>query len=152
MVSQSVKDLLPFAQKTGVSLSYEPPAEALPEIKIDSQKIKQAIQNIMENSIKYSKLDHQGKVEVKVQKDESGKFLKIVVKDNGVGIPKLEQEKIFQRFYRGSNTTRMDPGGGSGIGLFIDKAAIERHGGKIWFESQEGKGTTFYVVLPLKPA
>ncbi|MDO8601299.1 MAG: ATP-binding protein [bacterium] len=149
LVAQTINELQPFAQKNGVNLSYQPPVAVLPEINLDAQKIKQAVQNIVGNGIKYSHLDHRGRVEVKVQKNESGKFLKVVIKDNGVGIPKEEQEKIFHRFFRGSNTTKMDPGGGSGIGLFIDKAAIERHGGKLWFESGgEGMGTTFYFTLP----
>ena len=56
----------------------------------------------------------------------------------------------FERFSRGSNSTKLDPGGGSGLGLYIAKAVVEQAGGKIWFESGEGAGTTFYFSLPLK--
>jgi len=79
--------------------------------------------------------------------DDKG-FLRIMVRDNGIGIPAADQDKIFQRFSRGSNSTRMDPGGGSGLGLYIAKAVIEQAGGRIWFESKENEGTTFYATLP----
>jgi len=66
-----------------------------------------------------------------------------------VGIPKEQQKKIFTKFFRGDNAIRMQPEG-SGMGLFLTKNIIERHGGKIWFESEEGKGSTFHFTLPIK--
>jgi Signal transduction histidine kinase len=79
---------------------------------------------------------------------EEGGFLQFEVKDNGVGIPASEQGKLFERFFRGSNVSKLDPGGGTGLGLYIAKAIIEQSGGKIWFDSKENEGTTFFATFP----
>ena len=71
------------------------------------------------------------------------------VLDNGVGIPKSEQRNIFQKFFRSDRARKAQPDG-SGLGLYIVKKTAELLGGKVWFESEVGKGTTFYVELPLK--
>jgi len=146
LAAEVVKEILPFAEKKHVSLSYVSPSAKLPKVKIDRQRIKRVLQNLIDNAIRYSQIDSKGKITVEIQKDT--KFLKFVIKDNGVGIPKDEQGKIFGRFARGSNVIQLDPGGGTGLGLYIAKAIIEQNGGKIWFESEEGKGTTFYFTLP----
>jgi signal transduction histidine kinase len=149
LITESINELMPFAEKNKISLLYENPSRPLPKVKIDSQRIKQALQNLIDNAIKYSVSDSRGRVIVKVQKDKFGKFLKTTVMDNGAGIPKDEQKKMFQRFFRASNVGRLDPGGGTGLGLFIVKTIIDGHGGKIWFKSGgKGKGATFYFTLP----
>jgi len=86
-----------------------------------------------------------GKVSFDV-KIEDG-CLNVSVKDTGMGIPKKEQDKIFGRMFRASNVRNTVDG--NGFGLFVAKGAVEAQGGKIWFESTEGKGTTFFVRLPL---
>jgi len=149
LIAEIIKEILPLAKEKKVSLSYTPPSSPLPKVKIDRQRVKQVFQNLIDNAIKYSRIDSKGKVTVEVRKEEE-KFLKVVVKDNGIGIPKDEQDKMFERFVRGSNVTKLDPGGGTGLGLYIAKAIIEQSGGKIWFVSEEGKGTTFFVTLPYK--
>lgn len=146
LIAEIVKEILPFAKEKHVSLSYIPPSAKLPKIKIDSQRIKQAFQNLIDNAVTYSHIDGKGKVTIKIQKEE--KSLKVIVKDNGIGIPKDEQKNIFGRFVRGSNATQLNPGGGTGLGLYIAKAIIEQSEGKIWFVSEEGKGTTFYITFP----
>jgi len=135
-----------FADEKKVSLSFIPSEKPLPTVKINRQKIKQVLQNLVDNAIKYSAIEDRGKVLIEVHDDKG--FLRIMVRDNGIGIPAADQDKIFQRFSRGSNSTRMDPGGGSGLGLYIAKAVIEQAGGRIWFESKENEGTTFYATLP----
>lgn len=157
LVAESVKELAPFAEKNNASLSYTPPSNPLPKVNIDSGRIKQLLQNLIENAIKYRRPAIKGKVLVEIRKDKTGKFLETSVKDNGAGIPKAEQKKVFERFFRASNIIRMDPGsgagpgGGTGLGLYIAQAVIEQSGGKLWFESEgEDKGTTFYFRLPIK--
>jgi signal transduction histidine kinase len=149
LVAQTVEKMLPYAQSKGVSLTYVTSPKSLPEVNADVHRIKDALQNLIDNAIKYSKINHKGQVQVSVEQDESDGFLRVAIKDNGVGIPKNEQAEVFQRFFRASNSVKMDPGGGTGLGLYIAKAVIEQSGGKIWFESEENKGTTFYFTMPL---
>ncbi len=72
----------------------------------------------------------------------------LVFKDTGYGIPKQQQAKVFTKMFRGSNIVLVEPAG-TGLGLYIAKAIINKSGGDIWFESEEGKGTSFYIKLPL---
>jgi signal transduction histidine kinase len=146
VVEEVVKENQAFAQEKKVTLSFVRPANPLPKAKINAQKVKQVFQNLIDNAVKYSAVGDKGKVEVSVRDEE--KNICFIVKDNGIGIPKSDQGKIFERFSRGSNSTKLDPGGGSGLGLYIAKAVIEQGGGKIWFESNEGEGTTFYATFP----
>ncbi len=112
-------------------------------VKVDIEKISLAIKNLTENAVSYTKLG--GKVTLKVEKKKEK--LLISVKDTGIGIPKKQQERVFSKFFRGENAVRTETEG-TGLGLFIAKNVIEAHGGELWFESQEGKGTTFYFTLP----
>jgi len=147
VVDEVVKENVPFAKEKNVELDFIRPSAPLPMVKINSQRVKQVFQNIIDNAVKYSAVGDKGKVEVGVTEDKG--FLRLSVKDNGIGIPKADQGKIFERFSRGSNSTKLDPGGGSGLGLYIAKAVVEQGGGKIWFDSVEGKGTTFYTTFPI---
>lgn len=113
-------------------------------LNIDGDKIKQALTNLINNAIKYSKAG--GKVEIKCDKRENERIF--MVKDNGIGIPKNQQKKIFQKFFRADNAASQETDG-TGLGLYIAKANIEAHGGKLWFESEEGKGTIFYFSIPI---
>ncbi len=147
IVEEVTKENQAFADEKHVKLVYNQPAAGLPKVNINKDKIKQVFQNLIDNAVKYSSIDDKGRVEVDIQSDD--KYLRFAVKDNGIGIPKADQEKMFERFSRGSNSTKLDPGGGSGLGLYIAKAVVEQAGGKIWFESKEGEGSTFYVAFPI---
>jgi len=72
-----------------------------------------------------------------------------MISDTGVGIPQDQQSRIFSKFFRGENVMKMDAEG-TGLGMFITKNIIEAHNGKVWFESQKDKGTTFYFTIPIK--
>jgi two-component system phosphate regulon sensor histidine kinase PhoR len=146
VVRDVVKILEPLSKERHVSLNYNYPSVALPPVKINRQRVTQVIQNIVDNAIKYSCGNNNGSVSVEVQED--AKFLEVIVKDNGIGIPEAEQDKMFERFSRGSNSTKLDPGGGSGLGLYIAKAVVEQSGGRIWFESKENEGTIFHTTFP----
>ncbi len=110
---------------------------------IDKRLSHMTIENLMSNAIKYTPEGGAITVDVTLQHDG---MMRCVVSDNGMGIPKKDQDKIFGKLYRASNVATVD---GNGFGLFVAKGAIEAQGGKIWFESQEGKGTKFFVVLPI---
>jgi len=127
-----------------IRLEFKKPKEKLPKVKVDVEKIKLAIENFIENAIKYTPVG--GEVKVSLSGDK--KRLEFSVQDNGIGIPKDQQDKMFTKFFRASNATKMESEG-SGLGLFITKNIIEAHGGRIWFESEEGKGTTFHFTVPL---
>lgn len=135
-----------IVEKKGLELQFLFPKKKIPDIEVDVEKIELAIQNLLDNAITYTKPG--GKVTISIDYKEPYKELLISIKDTGVGIPKDEQKRIFSKFFRGSNAIKIDTDG-SGLGLFIVKNIIEAHNGKIWFESKEGKGTTFYFTLPI---
>lgn len=135
-------NLSAFAKARNVDISLDAP-ETLPNVFVDSEKISLVIQNLIDNAIKYIK----GKGEIKIIMESEKKCVKIIIKDNGVGIPISQQKHIFQKFFRSDNIMKHQTVG-TGLGLFIAKSIIEESKGKIWFESKEGDGTTFFLTLP----
>ena len=103
----------------------------------------QVIRNLIMNAVEYSSVDS-GKVSVDLQKKDREILLK--VSDNGIGIPKDEQSKVFGKMYRAKNAKDFNAEG-TGLGLYLSKMIMQAAGGKMWFESEENKGTTFYVSL-----
>ncbi len=110
----------------------------------DSEKIKLLVDNLIGNAVKY--ISQRGKIEIKIKC--SGGFMFFSVKDNGVGIPKEQQNQIFNKFFRSDNAVKYQTDG-TGLGLYIAKNVIEQLGGKIWFQSKEGIGSVFNFVVPL---
>lgn len=117
----------------------------VPRLMLDTEKMDMAIGNILDNALRYTK--EGGKVVIKLE--NNNKEIGLQIKDNGVGIPLEEQERVFSKFFRGSNVMKMETEG-TGLGLYISKNIIEAHGGRIWFDSKEKQGTTFFIVLPIK--
>ena len=120
--------------------------ENLPKISVDPQKMRAVFQNLIENSLKYTRAGGTITIDFHVS---GGDKMNITVADSGIGIPKDQQSNIFNRFFRAENAKALDPEG-SGLGLFIVKTIITRHGGDMTFESEEGNGTTFHITLPLR--
>ncbi|MEF3691535.1 MAG: HAMP domain-containing sensor histidine kinase [Candidatus Moraniibacteriota bacterium] len=116
----------------------------MPKIIGDEKKTEVVLDNLISNAVKYNKKG--GEVSIKVRKDVSKATISI--RDNGIGIPKEDQEMIFDKFFRSDNAATQEVSG-TGLGLFIAKNIIERSGGKIWFHSTEGEGSVFFVALPL---
>ncbi len=110
----------------------------------DAEKLLIALQNLVDNAIKYTLPG--GRVTIMTEKQ--GDYLQVKIKDTGVGIPKEEIHKLFSKFFRATNVIHLQTDG-SGLGLFIVKSIIMRHGGQIWVDSEETKGTTFTVLIPL---
>jgi GAF domain-containing protein len=131
------------ATKAGIVLEAEIP-EALPPVWADRNYLEQVFDNLLGNAIKFS--PDGGKITVCIREEDD--HLRVAVSDTGIGIPSDKLEKIFERFYQvnGSPTRRF---GGTGLGLALVKEAIEAHGGKVWAESQEGQGSTFFFTLPI---
>jgi len=134
-------------QRKKLNLEFKKPIPKLPKIILDVEKIRLVVQNLLENAIKYTPSG--GKITVSLKHLKDKKEAELQVQDTGVGIPKDQQERVFTKFFRAANVMRLDTGG-SGLGLFISKNIVEAHGGRIRFESEEGKGTTFYLSLPIK--
>jgi signal transduction histidine kinase len=111
---------------------------------VDGEKMRQVFQNLVNNAFKYSK--EGGHVEVGIKEDKNA--VVFYVKDRGIGIPENQQHRLFEKFFRATNalTAHTD---GTGLGLYIIKAIVEGHKGKVWFESKENVGTTFFVSLPI---
>ena len=114
-------------------------------ITVDLRRIKQIVENLLENAISYTPTD--GKIGIVLTNDENN--FKFRIFDTGVGIPQKEQARIFSKFFRATNARKLQSTG-TGLGLYLCKKFIEGHQGKIWFESEEGKGTTFSFTIPLK--
>jgi PAS domain S-box-containing protein len=132
-------------RKKKIKFEFSRPAGGLPRIMIDVDKIKIALENLIDNAVRYTKPG--GKINISAETD--GKEITIQIQDTGVGIPENEKEKIFTKFFRGENIMKMETEG-TGLGLFIAKNIVELHGGRIWFDSKEGEGTVFSFALPIK--
>lgn len=115
-------------------------------VEVDPDRMIQVLDNIMNNAIKYS--PDGGTITGRMSVDSD--HVVISISDQGMGIPKADLHKIFSRFYR-VDRARSRAMGGSGLGLAISKEVVEQHGGRIWAESTEGQGTTFYLSLPYVP-
>ncbi|MHB1132875.1 MAG: PAS domain-containing sensor histidine kinase [Chloroflexota bacterium] len=111
----------------------------------DRARLEQVLENLLDNALRYSP----GGGDVSIGACVRAGAAVVSVEDQGVGIPEERQSRIGQRFYRAHTGTAYDYGG-MGVGLFISKEVVERHGGKLWFESTEGHGSTFHFSLPLR--
>jgi len=150
---QDIRDLVkkivePFGEEVkrkGLAFDCQLPIGRLPKADVDAEKIRLAIQNLMDNALHYTKTGGI-KIALSFNKDESSFLFSIV--DTGIGVPEDEQHRVFSKFFRSIAAIKTETEG-SGLGLFIAKNIIEAHGGKIWFESQDGQGTAFYFTLPV---
>lgn len=116
------------------------------EVNANPDRIREVIANLIDNAIKYSK---EGTIDVTLKADHN--FVTFSVADTGIGISPEDQKHLFQKFYRVNNSFTREIGG-TGLGLYIARNLVEKFGGKIWIESAEGKGSTFYFTLPLDKA
>jgi len=144
-VCQSViKSFQDEIKKRNLKFKFQKPREKLPKVLIDTEKMKLVVGNLIDNAIRYNKPG--GKVTVSINRGI--KEIEFKVEDTGVGIPEDQQKRVFTKFFRAANVMRMETEG-TGLGLFVTKNIVEAHGGKIWFISEENKGTTFYFALPI---
>ena len=117
----------------------------LPRINADPKLLGMVIQNLLSNSVKYT--DDKGDIEISLAHNERTNSLRFMITDSGYGIPEDQKSKIFTKLFRADNVREMDTEG-TGLGLYIAKSIVDNSGGKLWFESEENKGTTFYLEMP----
>jgi len=141
-IQEIINDRRAIIERDKVELLFESKEEEIPTIQGDRERIRWVLLNLIDNAIKYTNAG--GRVSVSVEVDTD--FLKILVKDNGIGIAKDAQDKIFSKFFRSKEAVEKRDDG-SGLGLFIAKNIVLRHGGKMWFESELNKGSVFYFTL-----
>jgi len=113
---------------------------------IDPRRMEQVLINLIDNAIKYS--PEGGPIEVTIGEDVERQEALLSVRDSGIGIPAQQQVQVFNRFVQADNA-RAYGIEGAGLGLYLCRALVERHGGRIWFESVEGQGSTFFIALPV---
>ncbi|MBN1307499.1 MAG: response regulator [Chitinispirillaceae bacterium] len=156
VVNDCIEDLAQFSQKRGIHFNCNFPA-AMPEFYGDKMRLQQVFTNLFSNAIKFS--PDGSKVDVTIAVEDGERF-HITVTDRGVGINVEEQTHIFDAFYEIGNANRHSTdfakfmGGGTGLGLSIVKGIVERHGGRIWVESEgvrenDYPGSVFHIILPM---
>jgi signal transduction histidine kinase len=133
------------ASQKRLQLTSEMASHTTPLVEADQALLQQALYNLVENGIKYT--DQGGKVTVRIQARQDR--MTFEVNDTGIGIAPVDLPRLFEKFYRGAQReTRRQSG--TGLGLAIVKSIAERHGGQVWVESLLGKGSTFYLAIPLR--
>ncbi len=142
LARSSVERLRLFAERQGVTLRTEV-ADGMPSIRGDEDRLGQVLVNLVHNAVKFS--PEGGDVTVHVRLD--GDQVELAVEDHGIGIPRADRPRIFERFYK-VDRARVR-GGGTGLGLAIARHVVEGHGGRIWVESEERSGSTFRFTLPI---
>ena len=139
LVRETVETYFAVLNKNNNKLALRIPLE-LPQIKADSSRLQRVFVNLISNALKHTK---NGTILVKAEKEDN--FIKATVRDTGIGIPEEDMPHIWERYYKGKHSET-----GTGLGLYICKFIIESHGGKIWAESEAGKGTSFMFTLPVE--
>ena len=138
-----------IAKQYGINIYYDrPEGEGSINLKIDSKRLTIALDNFLDNAIKYNVKN--GEVTVKVERQKNEPFIQVSITDTGVGVPTEEVRSLFTKFFRGSNVLKFQTEG-TGLGLYIAKNIIRQHGGQVWAESTLNRGSTFYFTLPTDP-
>lgn len=144
----ATEDHLPQAEKKGLKLTFEQPKKRISKIYADKTRLREVTDNLITNAIKYT---NEGVIKVWIE--EKDKKVWFHIKDTGVGIPQKEIPRLFQKFYRVKNytssTKKLMRPGGTGLGLYVSKNIVKRHGGDLTVESEVGKGSTFSFYIPL---
>lgn len=141
-----IKELNLAASEKSISLTLKKIGKVSTNVKTDNLIIKEVISNLVSNAIKYT--SDEGAIVVEVR--GRARDVQVSVADNGWGIPNIAHDQVFSKFFRATNILKRETTG-TGLGLYLVRGLLERLGGTIWFESVEGKGSTFYFMLPKEP-
>lgn len=146
VVAETVSSFSVRLRNTAMRIDFHGPEHELPEMEIDAAAIDQAVANLLDNAVKYSN----GGTEVLVTLERRGEYAVMSVTDYGIGIPRHEQARIFERFHRVSTGLVHDVKG-SGLGLALVDHIVRAHGGEVRVTSTPGEGSTFTIMLPVAP-
>jgi signal transduction histidine kinase len=136
-------EMSPMILEKKLRLSFED-ADDTPKPSADSQLLRQVILNLASNAAKYTPAG--GEISIRICSEDGQ--IRWEIQDSGIGIPIIDQEKLFQKFYRAGNVLAVETEG-TGLGLYFVRMIVERHGGLIWYESEEGAGSTFQFSIPV---
>ena len=142
-----IAEAKPLAINRQQKINYSEKGKRIPKVMLDQNLMRQVFHNLIVNAIRYSP-KRTGIISITLKQDKKDSFV-VVVHDNGIGIPKKAQKRIFEKFYRADNAIKSITEG-TGLGLYVSKMIVESSGGKIWFESAKGRGSSFYVRIPIK--
>ena len=146
VVRANTERLRPFAERQGLRLAFDLPDHVTP-VRGDEDRLGQVLINLLHNAVKFS--PNGGEIVVGVREEDGG--VVVWVRDPGIGVPRADMARIFERFYK-VDRARVRGRGGTGLGLSIARHVVEMHGGRIWVESEEGKGSTFsFAILVVPP-
>ncbi len=146
ITAQVIKELSPsIVEKKLVYFSFSAQTDTI-VVNLDETLLRQVILNLFVNAILYT--NEKGTIEGRWMIDKENNVVIYSVRDNGIGIPKSEQDKVFTKFFRAGNAKSKVPDG-TGLGLSLIKDIVTSWEGKIWFETEEGKGTTFFFTIPI---
>ena len=134
----------PLVSAAGAQLFFDRPAAALPPVYMDAEKVAMVINNLVENALRYNVKN--GEITVRAEAVPDEPFVKVSVKDTGIGIAPGDVDKLFTKFFRAENAQRA-VAGGTGLGLYLASNIVSAHGGQIGVASELGRGSTFYFTL-----
>jgi signal transduction histidine kinase len=141
LIDETVEAFRPQAEQKGLVLSESVPSDVAP-VRGNPEKLQRVLYNLMQNAVRHTPQD--GTVTLRAERDDG--FVRIEVADDGEGIPSDQAEHVFERFFRGGDGARN--GTGAGLGLSISRAIVEAHGGRIWIEPGEQRGTRVVFTVP----
>jgi signal transduction histidine kinase len=144
VLDATASELAAEASRASVAFRKEYP-EAVPLIDADPKLLHVIFHNLVSNAVKYGRKGGEVRLGVELRRHE----LVVSVADDGLGIPKQDQPSIFSKLFR-SESVRLRDIDGTGLGLYIVKTLLEKTGGRVWFDSEEGQGSTFHVAIPMK--
>ncbi len=149
MLQDITNDMQFAAGKKSLTITFMPSAQYGPKmlvpsywVSVDAERMREVIMNLIDNGMKFT---HEGGIAIGINGDDNS--ITVAIKDTGIGIPQEDIPHLFQKFYRVDNSATRTIGG-TGLGLYLVRTLIELFGGRIWIESEFGKGTTFYFTLP----
>ncbi len=147
IIDKVLTDFQREAKEKNIDLNFEiPPKFPLPLVAADPLSTKIILANLVDNALKFTKT---GRIIIETEEQKNEMLVK--VKDTGLGIKKEDQKRIFEKFFQ-ADSSRTREAGGTGVGLFIVKNLVERQGGRVWVESKENDGSTFYFTIPKAPS